>query len=624
MSKKLFVAYALQTQCLLKVFEKDTKLLIDFTHQLQAHLELLVSAQADVAASMEQLSAFLGGYSNIHFPLTWNNDEFPALINKFQGTVAELGSWMELMVQQLQNCVLYPISKFVSRLDELQTCKESYYAACHDLNCSLMRVAKLSRKEPAKKVEEGNAEYGASRRRFHHVGLRYFVLMNSIQYQRRIGLIEPLLSILYAYRTLFRMGDQALSHDEELADFFTRVQEQIQRFRLTFLLFIHPLFTIVSSCFIWTQKLLQARRSFKNFAVFSFHVEQQADSQASHEYLKTLEEITRIQSDVYHSVDSSSVQPSFDERSRHKQGYLFLKSKPSLISRWDQMYFHTENGNLMCQGKDDVRAASRVLFELDETVNAREALNEDRRNCFTVTLGSDAKRQFVFQTLSEKECKEWISAVNNIASAGHGASSATINDQSEPVPGTRCHDVSKSVEVEVLSAPIQFDMFGLPDTDGSESFSASDKSLKQDSTDVEIFARFSTKFLGSIAVSSDRKENITVEAIKKVTHARMQYNIIRAVDLDLIILKTPPELRLLDKDCSAIKAAYRLEDIAYWTAHQNNERMFALLIKQKGERVEKRDSFTCHVLESTGIETAEEICGVLGQAMKFVSESCSS
>ncbi|KFD50751.1 hypothetical protein M513_08407, partial [Trichuris suis] len=571
-----------QTQCLLKVFEKDTKLLIDFTHQLQSHLDLLVSAQADVAASMEQLSAFLGGYSNIHFPLTWNNDEFPALITKFQGTVAELGSWMALMVQQLQNCVLYPISKFVSRLGELQTCKESYYAAYHELNSSLMRVARLSRKEPAKKIEEGNAEYGVSRRRFHHVGLRYFVLMNSIQYQRRIALVEPLLSILYAYRTLFRMGDQALSHDEELDDFFTRVQEQIQ----------------------------------------SFHVEQQADSQASHEYLKTLEEVTRLQSDMYHSVDFPSLESSFDERLRHKQGYLFLKSKCSLISRWDQMYFHTENGNLMCQGKDDI--ASRVLFELDRTVRAREAVNEDRRNCFIVLLGNDGKRQFVFQTLSEKECKEWISVINNVASAGLGASCAAVNDLSEPVPEIKCRDLSKSVEVDVLSAPIQFDMFGLSDTDTSESFTVNGKSSKQESIDVEIFARFSVKFLGSIVVGSDRKEKVAVEAIRQVTRARMQYNIIRAVDIGLIILKAPPELRLLDQDYSAIKAVYRLEDVAYWTAHQNNERMFAIIIKQKGERAEKLNSFTCHVLESTGIETAEEICSILGQSMKFVLENRSS
>uniref|UniRef100_A0A5S6R0F9 PH domain-containing protein n=1 Tax=Trichuris muris TaxID=70415 RepID=A0A5S6R0F9_TRIMR len=569
-----------QTQCLLKVFEEDTSLLNSFTRQLQSHLELLVSAQADVAASMEQLAGFLGTYSNFRFPLTWNNEEFPALLAKFQGTVAELGSWMELMVQQLQNCVLYPINKFISRLDELRSCKESYYGACHDLNSSLMRIVRLARKEPAKKVEEVNAEYGSMRRRFHHVGLRYFVLLNSVQYQRRIALIEPLLSILYSYRTLFRMGEQALSHGEELDDFFTRVQEQIQ----------------------------------------SFHVEQQAEAQASQEYLKTLEEISRLQPDMYHSVGISSQEP-FDDRLRHKQGYLFLKSKSALITRWDQMYFHTENGNLMCQSKDDI--GSRVLFEINETVHATEAVNEDRRNCFVVALGNDVKRQFVFQTLSEKECKEWISAINNIASVvGGDASAATIGDENEPIlDDTEHEDVSKNVEVDVLSSPIQFDMFGLSDADSRDGTSDGGKSAKQETSAVEVFAQFDAKFLGSIGVNSDRSEIVAVEAIRQVIRARMQHNIIRAVDIDFVLLKRPPELRLIDKDSCIIKAVYQLEDLAYWTVYQNNERMFAFIVRQKGERADGQNLFTCHVVESTGTETAEEICNVLGESVKSILQS---
>lgn len=77
---------------------------------------------------------------------------------------------MEIVTQQLQNCVLYPVDKFVHEMNELNGRKEVFHAIADDLDTSVLKHAKVGRKDTnSKKYEESNEELCTVRRRFHQV-----------------------------------------------------------------------------------------------------------------------------------------------------------------------------------------------------------------------------------------------------------------------------------------------------------------------------------------------------------------------------------------------------------------------------------------------------------------------
>ncbi|KRX35562.1 DCC-interacting protein 13-alpha [Trichinella britovi] len=588
--------YQKQTRCMLKVFEEDAKLLHEYVNQFQDQLESLVAAQKQVAQSMEKLSAFLGSYSRVCFPLALNDLEFPALLEKFQGRICELGSWMNLMVQQLRNCVLYPVNKLLSRLVELENHKEEYDELSDDLNTSLLKLVKLSPKCPAKKVEEIGTEYGLMRQRFHQAGLNYFTMLNLLQYQRRIAVVEPLLSLMYAYRSFFRMGNQCMSHDEELDDFFTRVQEQIQ----------------------------------------SFHIEQQAYGQSTQDYMKTVEEIGRLQPDIYYAEGSPLDKFTAEKNPiRHKRGYLFFKSKTALLTKWDRIYFYTENRNLVSQGRDDI--ASQILLEIDNTVHASFADHEERRYCFSIgCANAEFKKQFIFQAICEKDCREWIEAINYISQHGNESPYrerlSTVENTSPPTEPTPDNNSTserafggKSDNSSVISfgatttTPIQFDMLNWSD---EEELPTDTTLLSSSEEEMQMMNTFEVKFLGCMEVENDRRETTAHDAIRQVLQARMVHNIIRAVDMKMLLAGKPADqLRLLHPDSGRLKARFAMVDLVYWTSHANNERVLAFTVRRRGRKEGGKNLFICYVLESTGCEAASEICDAIAESVKTALQS---
>ncbi len=60
------------------------------------------------------------------------------------------------------------------------------------------------------------------------VSLQYYSHLNALQFLRYTHMVEPLLSLIYAHRSYFHMGNEGMKQPE-LTDFATRTQEQIQR-----------------------------------------------------------------------------------------------------------------------------------------------------------------------------------------------------------------------------------------------------------------------------------------------------------------------------------------------------------------------------------------------------------
>lgn len=84
---------------------------------------------------------------------------------------------MDIVGQQLQNCVVYPVDKFIKELDEASNRKEMHHTFLDDLNKATEKYAKVSRKEQSKKLEEVAEEVCVARKRFHQVS-EFSLLIN--------------------------------------------------------------------------------------------------------------------------------------------------------------------------------------------------------------------------------------------------------------------------------------------------------------------------------------------------------------------------------------------------------------------------------------------------------------
>lgn len=81
---------------------------------------------------------------------------------------------MDIVGQQLQNCVVYPVDKFMKELEEASNRKEMYHTFSDDLCKTTEKYAKLHRKEQPKKLEESGEELCTARKRFHQVPIFHF------------------------------------------------------------------------------------------------------------------------------------------------------------------------------------------------------------------------------------------------------------------------------------------------------------------------------------------------------------------------------------------------------------------------------------------------------------------
>jgi hypothetical protein len=52
-------------------------------------------------------------------PLEQADYDIPIVTNQLSATIGEVGSWMEMITQQINNCVLYPVRKLRNELDDV-------------------------------------------------------------------------------------------------------------------------------------------------------------------------------------------------------------------------------------------------------------------------------------------------------------------------------------------------------------------------------------------------------------------------------------------------------------------------------------------------------------------------
>lgn len=87
----------------------------------------------------------------------------------------------------------------------------------------------------------------------------------------------------------------------------------------------------------------------------------------------------------------------------YKSGYLNMKSRIPIISKWDRYFFFTQNGSLMHQLKTEI--AGYPLIDLKSDIVVLPLEFDDRRYVFQINCLSP-KRTIILQANSERDREE--------------------------------------------------------------------------------------------------------------------------------------------------------------------------------------------------------------------------
>ncbi|XP_035221443.1 DCC-interacting protein 13-alpha-like isoform X2 [Stegodyphus dumicola] len=512
-----------------------------------------------------------------------------------------VSSLQQVCAAQLGDGMLFPLNRFIEAdLADIFTMMEMFQAASNEMEQSVTKFCKCSRKRDSEKVRQDiNEEVYMATKKYHQTALHYYANMNALQYKRKIALLEPIMGYLHALRSTFSVGQETLN-TPQLETFLSNIGSSVQ----------------------------------------GVQAELGQETQKTVELIDTIEQQSQHLYYAEPPVDMPYIPPNTGLS--QKSGYLFQKTKfAGMVTKWDHVFVYTLGSKLMSMGKYEV--AGSVIMELDKNVTTMTLENEDRRNVFQVSNG---KKTVVFQALNGRERDEWIASIHNIAK--EGSSSRQLSRQCSRDKATRQNTVEKSQSISsnassvegennkpnntstppatpmdnlLLETPIQFDLFSpAEDRERSQSMDPPKESSTSDlppadditqegSGPTPFWEVFSVRFLGSMQVPKDRGDYLVYQTIRHIMAARAIHNIFKTNESHLVI--THRTLKIVDPSHQAIRAMFPLEDVSFWTTHKENNRLLGFITRTKLDS-ESRPSFHCHVFEAQ--PSADEICSALSKA----------
>lgn len=601
-----------QTRNLLAVFEKDAMVLRKYSVGLHNCCQRVLSAQNELCASNQALSQHLRSYELQKFPLESENSILSSTLEQFAAYIDTISSLQQVLSAQFSETMMFPMTKALQAdLEEISTMYEMFQIATHEHEQAQAKFLRVPRK---KDIAEANEELYQMRKKFHQTALHYYSALNAIQYKRKCFLLEPVIGYLHAQRAFFSMGQETVCKPE-MEEFINNINASIQ----------------------------------------SVQVELRTETQKTVELIDSLEQQSQHKYHAELPINMPYIPPNINLG--QKSGYLLHRSKQLIGTKWDKCFFFTQGGNLMSQARGEV-AGSLVLDLNDDGVFAEPAEADDRRNVFQINT-SKQRRLVVLQAENERERDEWVSTINNVVKEGgfvrgkaqssqhkkveRGGSTSSLPSQrsgstsNQNSPTQESKDVVSETQSSASTpgagvpsspflpdTPIQFDIITPQDANGSvKSLSGPPKRInpfdQQDATDVigaldnaietaAFTESFLVRFLGSMEVKQDRGEKLVHETIRQIMAARAIHNVFKMTESRMVV--SSECMRLIEPSNNTVRIQFALEDISFWAAHHENNRLFGFITRNKGE-----GSYACHVFECN--VSAEEICQAIGTATKM-------
>ncbi|CAK8672737.1 unnamed protein product [Clavelina lepadiformis] len=233
------------------------------------------------------------------------------------------------------------------------------------------RLARVSKKKANEKSwQEATDHLYATRKAYHNTYMLYCCCLNDMQRKKKIGVLKPVLNYLQSQISFFEMGSELEKRQLQ------GVLEQLS-----------PTLKQIETDVVENRELLVEKMD-------------RLDAQSTRAYIP----------DPPLSLDFPDL--PVDCARTQISGYLFCRSKSTILTQWNRAYFFTQGGNLMYQTKKDL--AGRLFMDLDSSIVCAVD-KDDRRNVFQIT-SADKKKIVFLQGESKQQCEEWIATVKNISS----------------------------------------------------------------------------------------------------------------------------------------------------------------------------------------------------------------
>uniref|UniRef100_A0A4W5Q7S5 Adaptor protein, phosphotyrosine interaction, PH domain and leucine zipper containing 1 n=1 Tax=Hucho hucho TaxID=62062 RepID=A0A4W5Q7S5_9TELE len=490
---------------------------------------------------------------------------------------------------------------------------------------AINRYSRLSKRRDNEKVKgEVMEDVYTSRKKQHQTMMHYFLALNTLQYKKKIAILEPLLGYMQAQISFFKLGSENLTQQWE--DFLTNIGTSVQNVRR----------------------------------------EMDGEVDVMQQTIQDLEQA----SDLLYMPDPDPSQVPVNRNLTRKAGYLNRRNKTGLVSSsWDRQYFFTQGGNLMGQARGHV--AGGLVMDIDNC-SVMAVDSEDRRFCFQITSFDDMEFVHLLITLScAPLLPQWIATINNISkriylSENPEEIAARVNQSAleavTPSPSfqqrhesmrpstqgrsraARTSSVSSagseaaSPALSVLSldalvvpdTPIQFDIIspvseeyaGQAKAAGqgrrTNPFGESGDTPPEESEDSILHQLFIVRFLGSMEVKTADSSDIIYETMRQILAARAIHNIFRMTESHLLV--TCECLKLIDPQTQVTRLRFPLSSVVVCSSHQENKRLFGFVLQTAEEgKVDGRPVTVCYIFESNN--DGEKICDSVGLAKQIAFHS---
>uniref|UniRef100_A0A8D0PT69 DCC-interacting protein 13-alpha n=1 Tax=Sus scrofa TaxID=9823 RepID=A0A8D0PT69_PIG len=554
-----------QTRSLLGVFEEDATAISSYMNQLYQAMRRIYDAQNELSAATHLTSKLLKEYEKQRFPLGGDDEVMSSTLQQFSKVIDELSSCHAVLSTQLADAMMFPITQFKERdLKEILTLKEVFQIASNDHDAAINRYSRLSKKRENDKVKyEVTEDVYTSRKKQHQTMMHYFCALNTLQYKKKIALLEPLLGYMQAQISFFKMGSENLNN--QLEEFLTNIGTSVQNKT-----------GLVSST--WDRQ-------------FYFTQGGNLMSQARGD----------VAGGLAMDIDNCSVMAVDCEDRRYCFQITSFDGKKSSILQAESKKDHEE---WICT----INNISKQIYLSENPEEIAARVNQSALEAVTPSPSFQQRHESLRPAGQSRPPTARTSSSGSLGS--ESSSLAALSLDSLVAPDT-------PIQFDIIS-PVCKDQSGQAKASGqggrrTNPFGESGGGVKSETEDSILHQLFIVRFLGSMEVKSDDNPDVVYETMRQILAARAIHNIFRMTESHLLV--TCDCLKLIDPQTQVTRLTFPLPSVVLYATHQENKRLFGFVLRTSGGRSESNLSSVCYIFESNN--EGEKICDSVGLAKQI-------